>query len=67
MSVILTTQEAEMRRITVQSQPGQIVHKTLSRENPSQQRAVEWLTTLSSSLSTAKKKKKLKTKILEGK
>jgi hypothetical protein len=28
--VSLTTQEAEIRRITVQSQPRQIVHKTLS-------------------------------------
>jgi hypothetical protein len=28
--VILATQEAEMRRIMVQSQPGQIVFKTLS-------------------------------------
>jgi hypothetical protein len=28
--VILATQEAEIRRITVQSQPGQIVCKTLS-------------------------------------
>jgi hypothetical protein len=28
--VILATQEAEIRRITVQSQPGQIVLKTLS-------------------------------------
>jgi hypothetical protein len=29
-SVILTTQEAEIRRIVVRSQPGQIVCKTLS-------------------------------------
>jgi hypothetical protein len=28
--VILAIQEAEIRRIMVQSQPGQIVHKTLS-------------------------------------
>jgi hypothetical protein len=28
--VILATQEAEVRRIVVQSQPGQIVHETLS-------------------------------------
>jgi hypothetical protein len=30
MPVIPATQEAEIRRTTVQSQPGQIVHKTLS-------------------------------------
>jgi hypothetical protein len=30
--VILTAQEAEIRRITVQSQPGQIVWETLSRK-----------------------------------
>jgi hypothetical protein len=30
MPVILTTQEAEIRRITVQSQPGQDWHETLS-------------------------------------
>jgi hypothetical protein len=29
--VILASQEAEIRRIMVQSQPGQIVHKTLSQ------------------------------------
>jgi hypothetical protein len=38
-SVILATQEAEIRRITVQSQPRQIVHKTLSRKNSIQKRA----------------------------
>jgi hypothetical protein len=32
--VILATQEAEIRRIVVQSQPGQIVHETLSQKNP---------------------------------
>jgi hypothetical protein len=31
--VILATQEAEIRRIVVQSHPGQIVCKTLSRKN----------------------------------
>jgi hypothetical protein len=36
---ILATQEAEIRRIMVQSQPRQIVPKTLSRKNPSQKRA----------------------------
>jgi hypothetical protein len=30
--VILATQEAEIRRILVRSQPGQIVHKTLSQK-----------------------------------
>jgi hypothetical protein len=36
--VILATQEAEIRRITVRSQLGQIVWETLSRKNPSQKR-----------------------------
>jgi hypothetical protein len=36
--VILATQEAEIRRITVWSQPVQIVHKTLSRRYPSQKK-----------------------------
>jgi hypothetical protein len=30
--VILATQKAELRRIMVQSQPGHIVHKTLSQK-----------------------------------
>jgi hypothetical protein len=34
MPVILATQEAEIRRIAVLSQPGQIVHKTLFQKNP---------------------------------
>jgi hypothetical protein len=34
MPVILTTQETEVRRIVVQSQPRQIVHKTLSWKKP---------------------------------
>jgi hypothetical protein len=34
--VILATQEAEIRRIEVQSQPREIVHETLSRKKPSQ-------------------------------
>jgi hypothetical protein len=37
--VNLVTQEAEIRRITVRSQPGQIVCETLSQKNPSQKRA----------------------------
>jgi hypothetical protein len=39
MPVILATYEAEIRRITVGSQPGQIVRETLSQKNPSQKRA----------------------------
>jgi hypothetical protein len=34
-----SSQEAEIRRITVQSQPGQIVRKTLSRKTPHKHRA----------------------------
>jgi hypothetical protein len=37
--VILATQEAEIRRIVVQSQPEQIVHETRSQEYPTQNRA----------------------------
>jgi hypothetical protein len=37
--IILPTQEAEIRRIVVQSQPRQIVHETLSQKNPLQKRA----------------------------
>jgi hypothetical protein len=33
-SIILATQEAEVRRILVQSQPKQIVHKSLSEKIP---------------------------------
>jgi hypothetical protein len=36
--VILATQETEIRRIMVRSQPGQIVLKTLSRKNSSQKK-----------------------------
>jgi hypothetical protein len=39
MPVILATQEAETRRIMVQSQTGQMVHKTLSQKYPTQKRA----------------------------
>jgi hypothetical protein len=35
----LATQEAEIRKIMVQSQLRQIVHETLSQENPSYKRA----------------------------
>jgi hypothetical protein len=39
LAVILATQEAEIRKIAVRSQPGHIVHGTLSQKNPSQKRA----------------------------
>jgi hypothetical protein len=32
MPIILASQEAEIRRIVVQDQPGQIVHETLSQK-----------------------------------
>jgi hypothetical protein len=34
MPAILATQEAEIRKIELQSQPGQIVHETLSQKYP---------------------------------
>jgi hypothetical protein len=43
--VILATQEEEVRRIPVQSQPEPIVHKTLSGKNPSQK--MDWQSGLS--------------------
>jgi hypothetical protein len=33
MPVILATKEAEIRSIVVSSQPGQILHETLSQKN----------------------------------
>jgi hypothetical protein len=57
MPIILATQEVEIRRIVVRSQPGQIVCKTLSRKTLLQKtELVEWLKVraLSSSTSTAK-------------
>jgi hypothetical protein len=42
--VILASQEAEIRRIMVQSQPGQIVHKTLSQKKKHHKKVlVGWL------------------------
>jgi hypothetical protein len=38
-ALILTTQEAEIWKIVIWSQPGQIVCEILSRKNPSQKRA----------------------------
>jgi hypothetical protein len=44
MLATLATQEAEIRRIIVQSQPRQIVRKTLSQKYPTPKTGlVEWL------------------------
>jgi hypothetical protein len=62
MPVTLLTQEAEIRKIVVPNQPGQIVCDTLSKKNPNTKKGLEeWLKVeaLSSSPSTAKKKKKI--------
>jgi hypothetical protein len=61
MPIIPATQEANIRRMTIQSQPRQTVGKTLFLKNPSQKGLVEWLKVkvLGSSPSTANKKKKL--------
>jgi hypothetical protein len=62
MPVILATQEAEIKRILVQSQPRQIVHKTLSQKTFTKIGLLEWLKVeaLSSSPVPPKKKKKKK-------
>jgi hypothetical protein len=43
MPVILAAQEAEIRRTVIQSQPRQIVHKTLSPKNLHKKGLIEWL------------------------
>jgi hypothetical protein len=44
MSVILATQETEIRRIAVRNQPGQIVCKTISQKKPTTKKGLkEWL------------------------
>jgi hypothetical protein len=57
MPIILATQEAEIRRIVFETNPKQIVHKTLSRKTHHKTGLVEWLKVkaLSSSPSTEKK------------
>jgi hypothetical protein len=55
--VILATQEAEIRRITVQKQPRKTVCKTLSHKKPFTK--IGLVKALSSSPSTTKKKKKI--------
>jgi hypothetical protein len=36
MGIILDSEAAESRRVTVQSQPGEIVYETLSQKYPTQ-------------------------------
>jgi hypothetical protein len=43
MPIILATQEVEIRRIAIQSQPRQIVHETLSQKTHHKKGLVEWL------------------------
>jgi hypothetical protein len=43
MPVILATEEAEIRRLVVQSQTGEIVLETLSRKKHHKKGLVEWL------------------------
>jgi hypothetical protein len=43
MPIILATQEAEIRKLEVQSQLRQTVHKTLSQKTLPKKRLVEWL------------------------
>jgi hypothetical protein len=65
MPVIPTTQEAEVRRVVVRSQSGQIIHKTISKKTHHKKKEggllVGWLKVkaLSSNLSITKKKKSL--------
>jgi hypothetical protein len=60
MPVIPTTQEAEVRRVVVRSQSGQIIHKTISKKTHHKKEGVmvEWLKVkaLSSNLSITHKK-----------
>jgi hypothetical protein len=62
MPVIPAIQEPEIRRISIPSEPRQIVGETLSQKNPSQKRAggVVQIVALNSSPSTATKGKKKK-------
>jgi hypothetical protein len=60
MPIILATQEAEIRRIKVQSQPGQITHEPYLEKPSTKIGLPMWLKVqaLISNPSTAKKKKK---------
>jgi hypothetical protein len=71
MPIVLATQETEIRRVRVKSQPGQTVYETLCPKHPTQKRAGRVAKVkecqpskhqaLSSSHSNKKNKKKKKT------
>jgi hypothetical protein len=68
MPVILATQEAEIRRITVQSQQGQIFSRSHLEKTLHKKGLVEWFKVKTqSSYSSTKKKKKKQTKNKETK
>jgi hypothetical protein len=58
--IILATQEAEIRRIMVQSQPRQIVCETLYKKGGEVAQVIEPLLSKCKALNTTKKKKKRK-------
>jgi hypothetical protein len=60
--VILAAQEAEIRRITVQRQPWQIVHETLSQKDPTQKKTGGVAQGVGPENPVPKKKKKKKKK-----
>jgi hypothetical protein len=71
--VILASPEAEIRKIVVRGQPGQIVRVTLSPKFPNQKRAGEWLKWESTCIASMKpssnphtKKKKKNTSMVPG-
>jgi hypothetical protein len=58
MCVLLATQEAEIRRITVRGQPRQIVFETLSQKTHHKKGLVEWLKVWASSSNPSTTKNK---------
>jgi hypothetical protein len=66
MPIILATEETEIRKTMVRSQPGQIVHETISRKKKSQKRAggVARSVGLNSSPRYLKKRKKERKKLI---
>jgi hypothetical protein len=59
VAVFLATQEAEIRRIAVRSQPGHVVHKTLISKKKGWGSGSRYRPSSSSSTTKKKKKKKV--------